>query len=107
MILTHIDRPITLVSCLGKAITAVLNDRLGKLSDEIGLISEAQTGLRKGYGTTDNMFTLYALISIYQVLGKRLYCTFIDFSKALDTIPRASLWVKLQKANITGKMCEK
>ena len=81
-----------------------MNDRLGKLSDEIDLISEAQTGFRKGYGTTDNIFTLYALISIYQALGKKLYATFIDFSRAFDTIPRASLWIKLQKANITGKI---
>jgi hypothetical protein len=35
------------------------------LSDEIELITEAQTGFRKGYGTTDNSFTLYALFSIY------------------------------------------
>jgi hypothetical protein len=30
-------------------------------------------------------------------LGKKLYCTFGDFSKAFDTITRSSLWVKLQK----------
>jgi hypothetical protein len=36
-------------------------------------------------------------------LGKKSYCTFVDFSKAFDTITRASLWVKLQKSNITGK----
>jgi hypothetical protein len=33
-----------------------------------------------------------------------LYCTFVDFSKAFDTITRSSLWVKLQKSNITGKV---
>ena len=35
--------------------------------------------------------------------GKKLYCTFVDFSKAFDTITRSSLWVKLQKSNISGK----
>ena len=63
-------RPITLVSCLGKTFTAILNNRLSQLSDEIELITEAQTGFKKGYGTTDNIFTLYALFSIYQSLGK-------------------------------------
>jgi hypothetical protein len=37
-------------------------------------------------------------------LGKKFYCTFVDFSKAFDTITRSSLWVKLQKSNITGKV---
>ena len=37
-------------------------------------------------------------------LEKKLYCTFVDFSKAFDTINRSSLWVKLQKLNITGKV---
>ena len=62
-------RPITLVSCLGKTFTAVLNTRLGRLADEVELISEAQTGFRKGYSTLDNMFTLYALISLYFSFG--------------------------------------
>lgn len=89
-------RPITLVSCLSKTFTSVLNDRLCELSDEVGLISESQTGFRKGYSTLDNIFSLHALISIYMSLG--------NFSKAFDTITRSSLWVKLQKSNITGKV---
>ena len=35
---------------------------------------------------------------------KFAYCTFVDFSKAFDTITRSSLWVKLQKSNITGNV---
>ena len=37
-------------------------------------------------------------------LGNKLYCTFVYFSKAFDTITRSSLWVKLQKSNITSKV---
>ena len=85
------------MSCLSKTFTSVLNDRLYELSDEVGLISESQTGFSKGYSTLDNIFSLHALISISMSLGKILYCTFVDFSKAFDTINRSSLWVKLQK----------
>ena len=97
-------KPITLVSCLNKTYTSVLNDILCELSNEVGLISESQTGFRKGYSTLDNTFSLHELISIYMSLGKKLYCTFVDFSKAFDTITRSSLCVKLQKSNITGKV---
>ncbi|OWF46235.1 RNA-directed DNA polymerase from mobile element jockey [Mizuhopecten yessoensis] len=97
-------RAITLVSCLGKVFTSVINNRLNKISDEFDLISSAQAGFRKGHSTTDNMFVLYSLISIYFSLGKKLYCTFIDFSKAFDSVWRVGLWKKLQKSNITGKI---
>ena len=49
------------------------------------------------------IFLHYALFSIYQSLGKKLYCTFVDFSKAFDSISRAALWVKLQNADINGQ----
>ena len=79
-------RHITLVSCPSKTFTSVLNDRLCEISDEVGLISESQTEFRKGYSTLDNIFSLHALILIYMSLGKILYCTFVDLSKAFDTI---------------------
>ena len=63
-------RHVTLVSCPSKTFTSVLNDRLCELSDEVGLISESQTGFRKGYSTLDNILSLHALISIYMSLGK-------------------------------------
>lgn len=95
-------RPITLVSCLGKTLTAILIN--SQLSDEIESITEAQTGFRKGYGTIYNIFTLYALFSIYQSLGKNMYCTFVDFSKAFYSISRSALWLKLQNADINGNI---
>jgi hypothetical protein len=39
-------RAITLMSCLGKVFTGILNNRLASLSDEIGLLSSAQAGFR-------------------------------------------------------------
>ncbi|KAK3099742.1 hypothetical protein FSP39_008878 [Pinctada imbricata] len=44
-------RPITIVSCLGKLFTSILNDRLQRFSEEVTLIGENQTGFRKGYST--------------------------------------------------------
>ena len=79
-------RAITLVSNFGKIFTGILNDRLKKLSDEVDLITASQAGSRKGYSTMDNIFILHALISIYFAMGKKLYCSFIDFKKAFDSL---------------------
>ena len=54
-------RPITLLSCLGKLFTSILNKRLYKYLEENNLLSETQSGFRKEYSTIDNIFSLYAL----------------------------------------------
>ena len=35
---------------------------------------------------------------------KRLYCVFVDFQTAFDSINRCKLWYKLSKIGIKGKM---
>ena len=67
-------------------------------------ITDAQGGFRKGYSVQDNMFVLQSLISIYLSSGKKLFCTFIDFRKAFDTVWRIGLWQKLVKSKIGGRM---
>jgi hypothetical protein len=61
-------------------------------------------GFRKGYSTTDNLFVIYMLNSIMKNKKKKLYCAFIDFAKAFDTVWRKGLWHKLLGNEINGKM---
>ena len=97
-------RPITLVSCFGKLFTAVLNNRLNKLSDEISLMGEIQAGFRKGYSTLDNVFVLHMLMNLLRKQRKKLHCVFIDFEKAFDKVWRDALWYKMILNQIDGKM---
>jgi hypothetical protein len=90
-------RGITLVSSVGKVFTSILNSRLTKYADLVDKIPNAQAGFRKGYSTTDYIFCLHVLIDIYiyiYVVWEKLYCTFIDFKKAFDTVWRLGLWQK-------------
>jgi hypothetical protein len=57
-------RPITIVSCLGKLFTAILNERLNEFSESFSVISETQSGFCQGYSTSDNMFTLQSFFEI-------------------------------------------
>jgi hypothetical protein len=98
-------RGITLVSSVGKVFTSILNSRLTKYADLVDMIPNAQAGFRKGYSTTDNTFCLHVLIDIYiYVVWEKLYCTFIDFKKAFDTVWRLGLWQKLVKNNDCRKV---
>ena len=73
------------------------------MANDVNIISENQAGFRKGYSTVDNIFVLHALIDLYFSFGKKLYCTFVDFKKAFDTVWRTGLWWKLQNCEIKGK----
>ena len=51
-------RGITLLSCLGKLFTSILNNRLTEFCEENLIIKEIQAGFRKGYSTLDHVFVL-------------------------------------------------
>ena len=72
-------RDITLLSCLGKLFTGILNERLRKFSDSCNLIKENQAAFRKGYSTLDHIFLVKSLVDIYFARKKKLYCAFVDF----------------------------
>jgi hypothetical protein len=91
------------MSCLGKIFTGILNNRLASLSDEIGLLSSAQAGFINTHSTADTIFILHSLINLYLSKKKKLFCTFIDFSRALNTIWKVGIWQKLIENNISGK----
>ena len=57
-------RPITLLSNFGKLFTAILNNRLNKIADKYDIIRGSQSGFRKHFPTTDNLFILKSLIDI-------------------------------------------
>ena len=95
-------RPITILSCLGKLFTSVLNRRLTTYLDQYNIIHENQAGFRKHYSTSDHLFTLQALIEILQKKKQKFFCAFIDFSQAFNKVWRAGLLHKLLQNNING-----
>ena len=54
-------RPITLVSCIGKLFTAILNKRLTDFIESNSLLNCNQAGFRKKHSTVDNIFVLHVL----------------------------------------------
>ena len=97
-------RGITILSCYGKLFTAVLNNRLNFYLESMNVLCEEQAGFRKNYGTYDHIFNLKCLIDLYLHRNKSLYCAFIDYRKAFDSINRIALWHKLLQNCIDGNM---
>ena len=95
-------RPITILSCLGKLFTSVLNARLNDYLEDC--ISENQAGFRKTYSTLDHIFSMYALIELLKSQKKKLFCCFVDFSSAFDSVWRVGLWQKILAHKVNGKV---
>ena len=97
-------RGITLLSCIGKLFTMVLNARLCNFLEDNNLLNETQAGFREDYSTLDHIFSLHCLIDILLSKKKRVYTAFVDYKKAFDSVDRCSLWSKLINLGIKGKV---
>ena len=64
-------RPITLLSCLGKICTSILNDRLTHYVENFDVLNENQAGFRPGYSTLDHIFSLYTPFELLSVKRKK------------------------------------
>ena len=97
-------RPVTILSCFGKLFTAILNLRLNNFLQFYNILEEDQAGFCAGYSATEQTFTLHTLIEILKMKNKKTFCSFIDFSKAFDSVWRIGLWMKLLGNGIQGKI---
>ena len=83
-------RGISLLSHAGKVLTTILQRRILKRTEEI--LSESQAGFRPGRATTDQIFTLRQIAEKYLEKNRSLYCCYIDFQKAFDSVWQKGLW---------------
>jgi len=97
-------RGITLLSCMGKLFTSIINDRLTQFLEDNHLLHLNQAGFRKNHGVCDHIFSLKSIVDIFLSTKRKLYCAFIDYQKAFDTIWRKALWHKLITIGINGKI---
>ena len=96
-------RGITILSCLGKLFTKILNRRLTAWAEQHNILDETQYGFRKHRSTVDCIFIIHGLIELLLAQGKKLYCCFIDYEKAFDYLDRAAMWAKMIKMGSSSK----
>ena len=84
-------RGITLLSCLGKLFTSILNERLKQYCIVDNIIDENQAGYREKYSTTFHIFSLKLLIDLFFSKNRNPFCACIAYKKAFDLIRQAAL----------------
>jgi hypothetical protein len=57
-----------------------------KWAEQHNVLTDAQFGFRPGFGTTDAIFALPWLMTSTLRKDKRLYCCFVDYTRAFDSV---------------------
>ena len=88
-------RGISLLAIAGKILAWVMLNRL-IVHLEHGLLPKSQCGFRGGRGTVDMIFAARQLQEKCQEQYDDLFITFIDLTKAFDTVCRDGIWLIME-----------
>ena len=97
-------RGISLLSCVGKLYSAVLNVRLTRFLEGNSKVVEEQNGFRSGRSTEEHIFTATTVLKDRLVQNKETFIAFIDFQKAFDWVNRDCLFLRLLESGIHGRL---
>lgn len=97
-------RGISLISCISKVYSSVLNNRIVKFCNNFGIFPDEQNGFRSGRSCEDHIFSLTSMIKNRLSDKKDTFCAFVDLEKAFDWVNRDLLLYHLLQNNIKGKM---
>ncbi len=94
------NRGITLLSCIGKLFTSILNEMLSNFSDTMNILNETQAGFTHRYCTLDHILLHKYITDFFRSKKNKLYHFFVDYKKMFDMILREGLCYKLVKENM-------
>ncbi|BHF84221.1 hypothetical protein SprV_0902737100 [Sparganum proliferum] len=98
-------RGISLLNIVGKIFARILLNRLNNHLEQ-GLLPESQCGFRRHRGTTDMIFAARQLQEKCHEMRAHLYSTFVDSTKAFDTVNREGLWKIMRKFGCPERFIE-
>lgn len=75
------NRCITLMCCVAKVYSKILNSRLQKYLSSNNLLVEEQNGFRASRSCIDHLFVLCTVLRNRKLSGQQTFLSFIDFRK--------------------------
>ena len=93
-------RPVCLQDTAYKILSAILTDRLYRLAERHRLLDASQEGFRRLHSTQRQVQSLHWAFESAAEHKKRLYCCYLDFSNAFNSVDHEALWRWLRRLNI-------
>lgn len=100
---TNSYRGISLLPCIGKVFTKLLNSRLVQWMKNADIKNDFQAAYKRGFSTTDQCFVLDTIVKMRMQRKQETYCCYVDFTKAFDSVNRNALYFKLHKIGVSDK----
>ena len=97
------NRCITIMCCVAKIYSGILNRRLQSYLEKNKILVEEQNGFRASRSCIDHVLVLCTILRNRKSMGLNTFLTFIDFQKAFDSVDRGLLMFKLSQIGIFGK----
>ena len=88
-------RGITLVSCVYKIFSSLINTRVLNFLEQNELLVDEQNGFRSGRSCSGHLFSITSIVRKRLETGSSTFCAFIDLQKAFDRIDRNLLLYKV------------
>ena len=85
---------------LAKLYGIILEKKLSIWLESEGKRATGQTGFRRYHSTTDHLITLRIILEECRNDKSNLFCCFVYFRKAFNTVPRNNLWNRLEELNV-------
>nr|VZI47861.1 unnamed protein product [Spirometra erinaceieuropaei] len=97
-------RPVSLTSICCKIMEKIIKQQIMQFLEQIHLLSDSQHGFRKGRSCVTNL--LYCLEHWTRAVdrGDMVHAIYIDFKKAIDSVPHHRPLYKLSRAGVRGKL---
>ena len=88
-------RTIMVSSTIAKLYSTIMEQKISAWAESHNIRALGQAGFRPKHSTVDHLVTLRVIMEESRLQGKTLYCCFVDFKKAFDTVPRSELWNRM------------
>ena len=98
------NRCLTIMCCVAKIYSKVLNVRLQKFLETNNILVDEQNGFRASRSCIDHLFVLCTILRNRKLSNQETFISFIDYKKAFDSVDRNLLLFKLSNIGINGNM---
>jgi hypothetical protein len=93
-------RPVCLLDTVYKLLSAVLTDRLYRLAERHGLLDPSHEGFRRLHSPQRQVQSLHWAFQEAAARKEKLFCCYLDFANAFNSIDHEALWRWLRELNI-------
>jgi ribonuclease HI len=93
-------RPVCLLDCIYKLVSAIITDRLYLLVEKHGLLHSSQEGFRRLRNTQRQAQSLHWAFEKAKENKETLFCAYLDFENAFNSVDLEAVWRWLEALGI-------